>query len=150
MTAIFKLYNLKAKNRWRDKSFDSLLDLLREMLPEKNELPESTYKARRMLCPLSMEAEKIPVCRNDCILFRGEHVSLNKCSKYNASRYKPKVDEIECTKGVPVKVIWYLPILFIFRRLFSNPKYAKLMKWHVKCRKDDDMLRHPADITDMC
>jgi hypothetical protein len=81
------------------------------MLPEKNELPESTYKARRMLCSLSMEAEKIPVCRNDCILFRGEHASLNKCPKYNASRYKPKADDIECMKGVPMKVIWYLPIL---------------------------------------
>jgi Transposase-associated domain len=33
MTTTFKLYNFKAKNGWRDKSFDSLLDILREMLP---------------------------------------------------------------------------------------------------------------------
>jgi hypothetical protein len=82
--------------------------------PRKNELPKSTYRARRMLCPLSMEAEKILMCRNDCILFRGEHASLNKCPKYNASRYKPKANEVECTKGVPMKVIWYLPILLRF------------------------------------
>jgi hypothetical protein len=82
--------------------------------PRKNELPESTYRARRMLCPLSMEAEKILMCRNDCILFRGEHASLNKCPKCNASRYKPKANEVECTKGVPMKVIWYLPILLRF------------------------------------
>jgi hypothetical protein len=100
MTATFKLYNLKAKNGWNDKSFDSLLDLLREMLPEKNELPESTYRARRMLSPLSMEVEKILVCRNDCILFRGENTSLNKCPKCNFSQYKPKADEIECTEGI--------------------------------------------------
>jgi hypothetical protein len=30
---IFKLYNLKAKNRWSNKSFTSLLQLLEEMLP---------------------------------------------------------------------------------------------------------------------
>jgi hypothetical protein len=60
---------------------------------------------------------------------------LNKCPKCNASRYKPKADEIECTKGVPVKVIWYMPILSRFRRLFSNPKDVELMQWHVKCRK---------------
>jgi hypothetical protein len=35
MTATFKLYNLKAKNGWSEKSFDSLLDLLWEMLPKK-------------------------------------------------------------------------------------------------------------------
>jgi hypothetical protein len=28
MTVTFKLYNLKAKNRWSDKSFDFLLDIL--------------------------------------------------------------------------------------------------------------------------
>jgi hypothetical protein len=28
MTATIKLYNLKTKNGWSDKSFDSLLDLL--------------------------------------------------------------------------------------------------------------------------
>jgi hypothetical protein len=71
------------------------------MLPEKKKLPESTYRAKKMLYPLSMEAEKIFVCRNDCILFREEHSSLNKCPKCNASRYKPKTNEIECTKGVP-------------------------------------------------
>jgi Transposase-associated domain len=42
---VFKLYNLKAKNGWSDKSFTSLLELLKEILPENNEIPDSTYKA---------------------------------------------------------------------------------------------------------
>jgi hypothetical protein len=45
-TTIFKLFNLKAKNRWSDKSFTSLLELLKEILPENNEIPDSTYKAK--------------------------------------------------------------------------------------------------------
>jgi hypothetical protein len=32
---IFKLYNLKAKNGWSDKSFTSLLELLKEIFPKK-------------------------------------------------------------------------------------------------------------------
>jgi hypothetical protein len=46
-TTAFKLYNLKAKNRWSDKSFTSLLELLKEILPENNEIPDSTYKAKK-------------------------------------------------------------------------------------------------------
>jgi Transposase-associated domain len=45
-TTIFKLYNLKAKNEWSDKSFTSLFELLKEILSENNEIPDSTYKAK--------------------------------------------------------------------------------------------------------
>jgi hypothetical protein len=145
MKAVFKLFNLKAKNGWSDKSFTSLLELLKEMLPEKNELPDSTYKAKKLLCPLSMEFERIPACPRDCVLFRGKYKDLHKCPKCNASRYRPKGDEIESTKGAAAKVAWYLPIIPRFRRLFSNPRDAKLLRWHADCRKDDGMLRHPAD-----
>jgi hypothetical protein len=49
---IFKLYNLKAKNQWSDKSFTSLLELLKEILLENNEILDSTYKAKKycVLC----------------------------------------------------------------------------------------------------
>jgi hypothetical protein len=46
-TTIFKLYNLKAKNEWSDKSFTSLFELLKEILSENNEIPDSTYKAKQ-------------------------------------------------------------------------------------------------------
>jgi hypothetical protein len=85
---VFKLYNLKAKNGWSDKSFTSLLELLKDILPENNEIYDSTYKAKKILCPLMMEAERISVCPNDCMLFRGVHKDLKKYLKCNASRYK--------------------------------------------------------------
>ena len=54
LSATFKMFNLKAKNGWSDASFTSLLNLLGDMLPEKNELPVTTYRARKVLCPLRM------------------------------------------------------------------------------------------------
>jgi hypothetical protein len=69
LSVVFKLYNLKAKNRWSDKSFTSLLQLLGEMLPENNSIPDSTYRVKKLLCPLSMEVERIYACLNDCILY---------------------------------------------------------------------------------
>jgi hypothetical protein len=44
--ATLKLLQLKATYHWTDRSFDELLDRLGDMLPEKNELPKTTYEAK--------------------------------------------------------------------------------------------------------
>jgi hypothetical protein len=49
ISAIFKLYNLKAKNEWSDKNFTSLLQLLGDILPDQHELPDSTYRAKKTI-----------------------------------------------------------------------------------------------------
>ncbi|XP_031106689.1 uncharacterized protein LOC116011274 [Ipomoea triloba] len=203
LSDVLKLYNLKAKNRWSDKSFTGLLELLKDMFPSDNELPHSTYeaknsdnelphstyeakkllcpfphstyeakkllcplgmdieKAKKLLCPLGMDIEKIHACPNplgmdiekihacpnDCILYWKEYKDLHVCPKCGTSRYKRKnVDDVgEGKKGPPAKVLWYLPVIPRFKRMFSNPKEAKNLQWHAIGRKDDGKLRHPAD-----
>lgn len=49
LSTIVKLYNLKAKHAWSDSSFNDLLCLLGEMLPDCNELPSSLYDAKKKL-----------------------------------------------------------------------------------------------------
>ncbi|XP_074301292.1 uncharacterized protein LOC141632667 [Silene latifolia] len=49
LSAVVKLYNLKATNGWSDKSFTHLLELLKDMLPEDNVLPNRTYAAKKIL-----------------------------------------------------------------------------------------------------
>ncbi|XP_019156997.1 PREDICTED: uncharacterized protein LOC109153602 isoform X2 [Ipomoea nil] len=46
LSAALKLYYLKTKNGWSDKSFTGLLELLKDMLPSDNELSNSIYKAK--------------------------------------------------------------------------------------------------------
>ena len=41
--------------------------------------------------------------------------------------------------------MWYLPIIDRFKRIFANPNEAKLVRWHATERRNDGMLRHPAD-----
>nr|GEW25673.1 hypothetical protein [Tanacetum cinerariifolium] len=50
-----KLLDLKAKSNWSDKSFTTLLELLHEAFPEDNELPVSTYQAKKLTCPMGLE-----------------------------------------------------------------------------------------------
>ena len=150
LSAVLELLKLKASNGWSDKSFTALLGLLADMLPEGNELPKTTYKAKKVLCPLGMEVERIHACPNDCILYRKEYANMHVCPVCNASRYNRnnQSDDGEGTetkKGPPAKVAWYFPIIPRLKRFFANPKEAKLLRWHSEERKKDGMLRHLAD-----
>ncbi|XP_074305807.1 uncharacterized protein LOC141641029 [Silene latifolia] len=145
LTAVLKLYTLKAGNGWSDKSFTALLELLSDMLPKGNELPTNTYRCKKVLCPLATHYQKIHACPNDCILYRKDYCDLDECPRCKKSRYKFR-DTIEGRKkGGPAKTLWYLSIIPWFTRLFANPKDAEYMLWHDKGRKKDGKLRHVAD-----
>jgi hypothetical protein len=64
-----KLLQLKANHGWRNKSFKHLLDVLRDMLPEGNQIVESVYEAKKIICPLGIEVEKNPCMQKQvCIV----------------------------------------------------------------------------------
>ena len=76
-----ELLQWKAENGIRDKGFDKLLKILKKKLPKDNELPDSTYEAKKVLCPLGLDVQKIHACINDCILYRGkEYENLDECT----------------------------------------------------------------------
>ncbi|XP_021714663.1 uncharacterized protein LOC110682635 [Chenopodium quinoa] len=72
---------------------------------------------------------------------------LEECPRCGKSRYKRK----SCNagmKGPPAKVLWYLPIIPRFKRLFSISKDVKNLRWHAEGRKKNGLLKHPADSPD--
>ena len=91
--------------------------------------------------------QNIHACPNDCILYRNEYESLHECPKCGLSRYKSRenVHNGSDQKRPPAKVLWYLPIIPRFKRLFANKETAKNLRWHADVRKNDGLLRHPAD-----
>ncbi|XP_021727425.1 uncharacterized protein LOC110694556 [Chenopodium quinoa] len=139
LSAILKLYNLKAGHGWTDTSFNVLLELVKDMLPKDNVLPIGTYEAKKTLSSMGLPYEKMHACPNDCVLYRNQYESLESCQIRKASRYK-KGD-----RGVPAKTLWYFPIVPRFKRLFSKAEDATKLTWHFDGRVDDGMLRHPAD-----
>ena len=148
---VLELLQWKAENAVPDKGFEKLLKILKKKLPKDNELPDSTYAAKKVVCPLGLEVQKIHACPNDCILYRGAYKDLNACPVCGALRYKIRrddpgdVDGEPPRKRVPAKVMWYAPIIPRLKRLFRNEEHAKLMRWHSEDRKKDGKLRAPAD-----
>ncbi|RVW18016.1 hypothetical protein CK203_112664 [Vitis vinifera] len=145
LSALVKLYNVKARYGWSDKSFSDLLQILGDMLPVNNEMPLSMYEAKKTLNALGMEYKKIHACPNDCILYRNELNDASLCPTCGTSRWKVNKVGARNTKRIPAKVLWYFPPIPRFKRMFQSPKIAKDLKWHAKGRENDGKLRHPVD-----
>nr|GEW03499.1 hypothetical protein [Tanacetum cinerariifolium] len=136
LSSVVKLLDLKAKNNWSDKSFSTLLELLHEAFPKDNELPVSTYQVKKLTCPMGLEVQRIHACPKDCILYRKDYKDLRECPVCMESRYKHKnLTELYSdvtNNGPPAKLLWYLPIIPRLKKLYANPKDAKLLRWHAE------------------
>ncbi|BBG99601.1 hypothetical protein Prudu_009343 [Prunus dulcis] len=133
LSALVKLYNLKAKHGMSDVCFTELLILQGDLLPEGNTIPTSMYEAKKTLCALGLSYEKMHACPNDCILYRKEYEDSTNCPTCGISRWKEGKDSI-LKEGVPAKVVWYFP-----------PIQAKSLTWHAARKSIDGQMSHPAD-----
>jgi hypothetical protein len=138
-----KLFRLKASNGWSDCSFKELLMLLRDMLSQGNAVPETVYEAKQIICPLGFEVEKIHMCKNDCILYRGpEYEHLEKCHICGLNQFNHRKDgggDENCNRNRrkcgPKKVFWYFSIIPRLKHWFTNKKESELLRWHKRKHK---------------
>ena len=79
------LLEMKARNGMSNTGFNNVLSLLQKFVPSPNELPQNTYEAKQMICPLGLKVHKIHACPNDCILFHGDYKDLDSCPQCHAS-----------------------------------------------------------------
>jgi hypothetical protein len=129
------LLKWKAQEGLSNSGFEKLLKMIKNMIPKNNELPASTYEAKKVVYPLGLEVQKIHACISDYILYHGDYENLNECPVCTALRYKiigddDPGDDVEGKnprKRVPAKVMWYAPIIPRLKCLFRNKEHAKLL-----------------------
>jgi hypothetical protein len=94
LRVMLELLKLKACHGWSDNSFSKLLSLLAKLLPKLNTLPTSTYRVKKLICPLSLGVDKIHACPNHCILYHKEYEFNMKCLVCGVSRYKRNYNHV--------------------------------------------------------
>ncbi|XP_074290266.1 uncharacterized protein LOC141616998 [Silene latifolia] len=134
LSFILKLFQIKCMDGMTNKAFSSILKMFKNTLPKGADVSSSYCEARKMITDLGFNYIKIEACENDCMLFWKEHVNLEKCS----------ICEKKRDRSSP-KVLRYFPIIPRLQRLFMSSKTSVDMRWHLERRKDDRVLRHPAD-----
>jgi hypothetical protein len=92
LNAIVHLYNLKCMGRISNNIFSELLEFMNQFLPACDEtLTSNTYEAKKFLSDIGLGYEKIPVCRNDCMLFWKANKDLESCTVCEESRWKDEI-----------------------------------------------------------
>jgi hypothetical protein len=91
---MLELLKFKASHGWSDNSFSKLLCLIEKILPKPNTLPTSTFKAKKLRCPLSLGVDKIQACPNHCILYSKGYEFNMKCLVCGVSQYKRSYNHV--------------------------------------------------------
>lgn len=88
LSAIIALYKHKTTHGLSYKGFNKLLEIVRDMLPRPNTLPDLMYLTKKLLKTFDLGYEKIHACVNDCCLFRKDLDFLDTCPRCGSSRWK--------------------------------------------------------------
>ncbi|XP_025621653.1 uncharacterized protein [Arachis hypogaea] len=145
-----RLYLLKCLHGWSNASFTSLLELLKEAMPDIN-IPSSFHKTKAMIRDLGLDYKKIDACPNDCLLYRKELKDEKQCRVCGTSRYTENSSnnsENQPNKkgrSIPAKTLRYFPIIPRLQRLFMCSKMAASLRWHDEERVKDGTLKHPTN-----
>lgn len=111
LLAIVALYKHKTKHGLPDRGFNEPLEIVCDMLPHPNTLPNSMYLTKKLLKTFDLGYEKIHACVNDCCLFRKDLESLDICSRCGTFRWKVNPSTKKIKDRVPAKVLRYFSII---------------------------------------
>eukprot|EP00268_Persea_americana_P051370 TRINITY_DN5675_c0_g1_i15.p1 TRINITY_DN5675_c0_g1~~TRINITY_DN5675_c0_g1_i15.p1 ORF type:complete len:218 (+),score=24.45 TRINITY_DN5675_c0_g1_i15:403-1056(+) len=139
---VIRMLHVKVQYRWSNKSFDKVLEIFRDTLPDGNVVPATVYEAKKLQCDLGLGYEHIDSYKNDYILFWKENAHLEKCTECGEPRYKVNNGK---GKQIAHKILRYFPLIPRLRRLYLSRMTAKEMRWHHENGMDGDLGRHPAD-----
>jgi Zn ribbon nucleic-acid-binding protein len=127
LSATVHLYNLKCLGGVTNMIFSALLEFVNQLLPDDGEpLPENTYQAKKFLKDMGLGYEKIPACRNDCMLFWKDNKELESCLKCGQSKWKDEVQLNDYREIIPAskkrlaKVLRWFPLIPRLQRLFMS------------------------------
>ena len=145
LSATVLLYKLKVMYGLSNQGFDGFLAAFKNMLPEGNMLPDSSYSVDSVMKEFQLGEKKIHACVNGCYLFTKELEKSDHCPKCKFSRWEVDHRTKEIKVGRPAKVLRYFPIIPRFKRMFQSPHLAEQLMWHHNNKSKDGNMRHPVD-----
>jgi hypothetical protein len=90
---VTRITSIKSKLAFSNKCYKELLRLFSDVIPSNHKMPKDMYQSKKLLSALSMEYEKIDVCKDNCMIFYKEHKNEKKCLKYGKPRFVEVINE---------------------------------------------------------
>ncbi|KAK2370919.1 hypothetical protein QL285_083923 [Trifolium repens] len=156
LTVCVKLLGLKSQYLVLELAMDLIAKLCFETTPihARGDLPRTYYEEKQLVSKLGLGVKRIDCCINGCMLFYDNEFGVSdgdllECKFCQAPRYREtKNSRSSRRKPVPIKSMFYLPIISRLQRMYASLQTATKMTWHsenVQKRNSSGELRHPSD-----
>lgn len=86
LSFVIKVLHVKVESGCSNKSFDKILQIFKDFLPEGHVVPASVYEAKKLLRDLGMGYKNIDACKHNCVLYWKENAQLDKCPECEEPR----------------------------------------------------------------
>jgi hypothetical protein len=121
-TQVTHIMTMKLKYNFSNQCYNDIVKLIIDIIPTKHNILKDLYRSKKIVAGLSMNYEKIDVCKKNCMLFWKEHKDNIECMNCGRSKYVKVVnkDGASVTTKVAVKQPHYMSITSRLKRLFLS------------------------------
>ncbi|XP_073275513.1 uncharacterized protein [Primulina huaijiensis] len=146
LSVLARLLKMKQEHNMSERNYNDMCQLMSELCPSDNSVPESFYATKKLIKDLGLPVEKIDVCQNNCMIYWGEDDSLTECKICQHPRYRRSRRRSTNRKTqTPYKKMYYFPITQRLQRLYASTATASHMRWHKEHHFDGETMTHPSD-----
>ncbi|KAL7607985.1 hypothetical protein Lser_V15G12232 [Lactuca serriola] len=145
LSVVARLLNIKSEYRIPELCFDAICQLIKDGLPEENNMVDSLYESKKLIQALGLPVELIDCCRSGCMIYWKGDKDLDRCKFCNAQRYK-KSRNSSTRSRIPFKRMHYFPLTPRLKRLYASQTTAAYMRWHADNHGHHvGVMCHPSD-----
>ncbi|XP_058726296.1 uncharacterized protein LOC131597627 [Vicia villosa] len=145
LSAAIHALNIKSDFNISENCFNQWVDFMGKALPNDNRMPKNFYHIKKSVQKLGLGCIKIHCCPNGCMIYySSDDKNLRKCKICSEDRYKSVIRNGK-VKEVPLKKMWYFPLIPRLQRLYSSMQTASQMRWHRENIREPGYLCHPSD-----
>ncbi|XP_027187217.1 uncharacterized protein [Cicer arietinum] len=145
LSAAIQALSIKSDFNISETCFNQWMDFMGKALPNDNRMPENFYRAKKSVEKLGLGCIKIHCCPNGCMIYYfPDDKNLRSCKICGEDRYKSVIRNGKA-REVPLKKMWYFPLIPRLQRLYSSMQTASQMRWHRENIRDPGYLSHPSD-----
>ncbi|CAA0817961.1 Unknown protein [Striga hermonthica] len=90
LSFVARAMHMKAEHHMSERNYDDMMQLVSEVLPYDNTVPENFYKTKKLLRGMGLPVEKIDCCNNGCMLYWEDDADATSCKFCGHGRFKRK------------------------------------------------------------
>ena len=109
LSVVSRLLNIKSDYRMPEKCYDTICQLINDVIPEENNMVDSLYNSKKLVQSLGLPVEVIDCCRSGCMIYWMGDKDLDRCKSCNLDRFKPRSRSASTRSRIPWKRMHFPP-----------------------------------------